>query len=78
VRQQSKKSKGEFQESYTSGSDVLRKRKIERQGFLRKPDKCLITSGVKAVKGDSPEGMGAKRRLLTSEGRQPLFSLLIH
>jgi hypothetical protein len=33
-------------------------------------------SGVKEVKGDSPEGIGAKRRPLTSEGRQPLFSLL--
>jgi hypothetical protein len=28
--------------------------------------------GVKEVKGDSPEGIGAKRRPLTSEGRQPL------
>jgi hypothetical protein len=32
----------------------------------------LLISGVKEVKGDSPEGIGAKRRPLTSEGRQPL------
>jgi hypothetical protein len=33
---------------------------------------AFFTRGVKEVKGDSPEGIGAKRRPLTSEGRQPL------
>jgi hypothetical protein len=32
----------------------------------------ITSSGVKEVKGDSPKGIGAKRRPLTSEGRQPL------
>jgi hypothetical protein len=32
----------------------------------------LFLSGVKEVKGGSPEGIGAKRRPLTSEGRQSL------
>jgi hypothetical protein len=32
----------------------------------------LTYEGVKEVKGDSPAGIGAKRRPLTSEGRQPL------
>jgi hypothetical protein len=46
----------------------------EKCCFLRKTAHPLLISGVKEVKGDSPEGIGAKRRPLTSEGRQPLLS----
>jgi hypothetical protein len=45
-------------------------------GFRRKPDNCFFQMGVNEVKGDSPEGIGAKRRPLTSEGRQPLSSFV--
>jgi hypothetical protein len=51
VRQPSKKSKGYVWGNDTSVSEVIRKRKIEREGFLRKPDNCFIASGVKEVKG---------------------------
>jgi hypothetical protein len=40
--------------------------------FSEKTAHPLFLSGVKEVKGDSPEGIGAKRRPLTSEGQQPL------
>jgi hypothetical protein len=46
-------------------------RKIKRAVFGENSTP-VTHSGVKEVKGDSPEGIGAKRRPLTSEGRQPL------
>ena len=75
---QAKKAKGGVRGCHTSDSEVLSKRKIDREGFRRKPDTCLFPSGVKAVKGDSPEGIEAQRRPLTAEGREPLSFLLIH
>ena len=48
-----KNAKGErFRGSHASDSEVLSKRKIEREGFRRKPDNCLFLKwGVKEVKG---------------------------
>ena len=48
--------------------------KNKKELFSEKTAHPLLTSGVKEVKGDSPEGIGAKRRPLTSEGQQPLFN----
>jgi hypothetical protein len=46
--------------------------KNEKGLFSEKTAHSSLLSGVKEVKGDSPKGIGAKRRPLTSEGRQPL------
>ena len=48
---------------HTSNSEVLSKRKIERQGFRRKPDTCFFKSGVKEVKGlsTSEQRSGSER-----------------
>jgi hypothetical protein len=53
VRQPSKKGKGKFPDLLCLGVRGTQEEENEKQGFRRKPDTWLITSGVNAVKGVS-------------------------
>jgi hypothetical protein len=60
------------------GCEVLSKKKIEREGFRRKPDTCFLDQRGESSQGlvhsaaTAEEWIGAQRRPLTAEGRQPL------
>jgi hypothetical protein len=48
--------------------------KMRRPCFPEETGSTSFIKRVNEVKGDSPEGIGAKRKPLTSEGRKPLSS----
>src|SRR5919106_352925 len=53
---------------------VMGDEKMRRPCFPEETGSTSFIKRVNEVKGDSPEGIGAKRKPLTSEGRKPLSS----